>query len=109
MPLVYSNGDVSLLGDDIVAGNIGTDTSGPFYDELRLTFKGTSGAQVILRTDELSPFQSNNPSAVVPTSAEFPEGMEMLPSVIGYPLLTRYDFQIDFDATTAKEILFVDR
>lgn len=109
VPLVFSNGDVSLLGDDIVAGNIGTDTSGPFYDELRVVFEGASGGSVVLRTDELAPFRAGNPSAVVPTRAEFPEGMKMLASVIGYPLLTQQDFQIDFEGTTAKEIFFVER
>lgn len=109
LPLVFSNGDISLLGDNVTAGNIGTKTSGPFYDELRLVFDTGAGNTVTLRTTNLEPFQSNNPSAVVPTKAEFPANMRLLASVIGYPILTRYDFQIDFDGATAKDIIFVDR
>lgn len=109
LPLVFSNGDVSLLGDNVAAGNIGTNTSGPFYDELRVVFDSAAGTTVTLQTKELGLFQSNNPSAVVPTKAEFPANMKMLASVIGYPVLTRYDFQIDFAATTATSIAFANR
>lgn len=109
LPLVFSNGDISLLGNNVTTGNIGTNTSGPFYDELRVVFDSATGNSVTLQTKDLGPFQSNNPSAVVPTKAEFPANMKMLASVIGYPMLTRYDFQIDFDGTTAKDIAFVSR
>lgn len=109
LPLVFSNGDVSLLGNDIAAGNIGTNTSGPFYDELRIVFDSAENNSVTLKTEDLGPFQTNNPSAVVPTKAEFPANMKMLASVIGYPVLAQYDFQIDFDGQTARDITFVNR
>lgn len=109
LPLVFSNGDISLLGDNVASGNIGTNTIGPFDDELRVVFDGAGGTTVTLRTKDLGLFQSNNPSAVVPTKTEFPANMKMLASVIGYPILTEYDFQIDFGGTTAEDITFVNR
>jgi len=109
LPIVFSNGDISLLGDNVTAGDIGTRTTGRRYDEVRVVFDDSSGNAVTISTSNLAPFMNNNPSALVPTKAEFPAGMKLLATVVGYPILSEYDLQIDFDNGAAKTIRFASR
>ena len=113
IPLWGANGDISLLSEDVTAGNVNPEKTAPYFDSFNGFFEDIDGKEVSLGSGDLKVWQGHAHDRMrvltkAAVNADAPN-MKLYAPVLGLNFLGRYDFQFNFENGTPSEVVFVKR
>ncbi len=109
VPLEWTDGDISYLGDDTPAGDMTPEKDAVHYDEFRVVFAGSDGETVEMGSGDQKAWWPDNPQTRVLTMPAVPKDMKLLTPILGLNFIARWDFQFAFENGQATDVVFVPR